>query len=116
MAAPRIAPAALTQIRRLVVERKAQRPVVCVSWESEKVDNKRGPNGETLWHKVSDGHWNVFVVDYAHPHSAKLTDCPVTTAHGLEFADLFFDPRGRELQNPLLDYEGGAFVLREAAI
>src|SRR4051812_47493938 len=108
MAAPRITPAALAQVRQLVVERKAQRPVVCVSWEREQIDKSRGPAGETLWRR-SDGRWNLVVIDYADSQFTAVTNCPIARAHGLEFADLFFDPEGRELQNPLLDYRGDSF-------
>src|SRR5438094_6276990 len=113
MAAPQIAPAALAELRRLVKESSARRPVVSVSWERPWFDNKRGPDGETLWNRVSDGKWNVYVFDYENPRLPRRPDWPLTSVQGLEFVDQFFDPHGRELQRPLLDYEEGSFVLRE---
>ena len=115
MAVLQIAPAALAELRRLVMESSARRPVVSVSWERPWVDTKRGPNGETLWNRVSDGKWNVCVHDHENPHFPKPPDWPLTKVHELEFVDLFFDPQGRALQHPLLDYEKGSFVLQEGS-
>jgi len=113
MAAPFITPAALAEIRRLLASEKAKRPVVHVSWERQKADNLRGPNGESVWTRGSEGKWNVFVLDY---ESSDLKDDPTVKAHGLELSNIFLDRYGRQISNPNLDFEGGAFVLRDKAI
>src|SRR5438309_8094011 len=98
MAAPIVTRAALTQIRRLVTQAHANRPVVHIIWEAQKVDNTRGPNGETVWKRLSEGRWIIFVLDFAAPDLRKCADTPTVKAHGIEWADLFCDRYKRTIQ------------------
>ena len=116
MAAPHVTLAALTEIRRLVVNANAKKPVVYVGWEADKVDNRRGPSGANVWTRVSEGKWIVGILDYENPDLPGLKDGPTIKAYDLEFFAIVVDRYGRQVPNPSLDFQAGTFVLRDAAI
>ena len=87
-----------------------------ITWEAQKVDNTRGPNGETVWKRVSDGRWKLFILDLAAPNLRECADTPTVNAHGIEWADLFFDRHQQTIQRPRVDFRDGEFSLADAAI
>jgi hypothetical protein len=118
VAVPQITLAALAEVRRLVAGSNGSRPVVHVGWEAAQIDNMRGPNGETVWTRLSEGKWTVFVLDYDDPDFPRVKEERERTirVHDLEFCDIFLDRYGRPLREPLLDFERDSFVLRDTAI
>jgi hypothetical protein len=115
MAAPELTSAAAAEIGRLVHESKHARPVVLITWDTGGVDNLRGPSGETIWKRVSDGGWLVFVVDYKDLNLDEA-NARTTIADGYEFLDIYRDRYGRQIEKPKLDFRSGEFVVANAAI
>ena len=109
MARPMVTAAALQRARELAAECN-ERPVVIVSWSGPSTDNRRGPNGETIWTQHTSGHWSVQVTDL---HVKKGAEVPTVKVGGLEFLIV-----GRDLHQSLsaitIDYAGGQLVVREA--
>lgn len=108
MAAPKLTPAAVEEIKRLVEASNSSRPVVIVIREGRKVEKRRGPNGETIWDVLVEGAWTVVVLDYN-----PIRDARTTKAYGLEFSDTFHEQLN---DMPKLDFRDGLFVASDASI
>jgi hypothetical protein len=108
MAQPNVTAGALQEICRLAAECK-ERPIVVVSWIGPSADNRRGPNGETIWTRESTGRWDVHVTDLQLENGV---DVPTVNVGGWEFL-----LGGRDLQSfstITIDYADGQLVVREA--
>jgi hypothetical protein len=103
MAVPELTSAAIREIKRLVDNCACLRPVVIVAREGRKVENRRGPNGETIWDVIAEGSWMVVVFEYN-----PVRDANTITAYGLEFSDAFLDRAVK------LDFRDGAFISARA--
>jgi hypothetical protein len=115
MAAPVVTPAALAEIKRLAARKNYSRPVVHVSWEPQKAENKRAPDGTNVWTRFAEGHWVAFILDYDDAE-LRADDAPTVNAYGFEFLDIFRDRYSKKIEQPRLDFNGDAFVLTDAAI
>ena len=109
MALPTVTAAALQWARELAAECK-RRPVVIVTWVPPASDNRRGPNGETIWTRGSRGEWSVHVADLDVEPGAEV---PSLQIGGLEFLVVGRD-RDQSLSGITIDYAEGHPVVREA--
>src|SRR4051794_11967251 len=109
MARPKVTAVALQKARELATK-CTTRPVVIVTWTGPSSNNRRGPNGETIWTHVSTGQWSVHVTDL---HVTEGAEVPTVKIRGLEFLLV-----GRDLDQSFsgitIDYADGQLVVREA--
>jgi hypothetical protein len=108
MAQPKVTAAAMQRAKELMADCKTPRAVVAVSWEPLTHNNVRGTDGKTHWIRT-EGRWTVSVGDL---HVEQGANMPTTRVGGLEF--LFCgvredDPR---LDDMIIDYADGDFVVR----
>jgi len=109
MALPTVTAAALQLVRELAAQCK-KRPVVFVTWVPPFSDNKRGPNGETIWTRASRGVWSVHVGDLDVEPGVEV---PSVQIGGVEFLIAGRD-RDQSLSGITIDYAEGELVVREA--
>ena len=69
------------------MESGVSKPIAVVAWLSPQKDLKRGPNGEAIWVHLSDGRWDVSVIEWdlsllpeGLPHKVETTN-----VGGIEF-------------------------------